>query len=319
MRENRVNSSSESRREFLKRTALAVGGATLGMSLPSLRFAGGQALAESEEEKKTEVVVVTSSEVIDKDKPLNTEALRRMMEKGITELAGKSDVAKAWQTFIKASDNVVLADAGTWLANPPEVVVEVMRGIKLASPKKMTLAHYSGLPKSWVDAVRGGLKEAEIPQEVMDNQIYRIPARFPTMPFTSLVMTPTLKSHRIAGVSGVVKHYATMCKEGPAPHHPNGMETAGSVIVPQFGYMSHLIIVDALRFGEETRGPQFFQKSLIFGTDPVAADVVALDIYLKNCKTSREIPPERHRQLADTRYHAGISDMSRIEVRRFEM
>ena len=68
------------------------------------------------------------------------------------------------------------------------------------------------------------------------------------------------------GVSGIIKHFVTMSKGGPSPHHANAMETAGSVIVPEFGYMKQLYIVDALRFGETTRGPQYYQKSLLFGT-----------------------------------------------------
>lgn len=277
----------------------------------------GPELLAAEQEKKALVVVVTCPDVIDRDKPLNAGALRRMMDRGITALAGKRDVAEAWKSFIKPSDEVALVDAGTWLYNVPEVLVEAMRGITMASPKsvKLTYCALDERNQQFLGQVRSGLRAAGISESVMDGSIYRMYSNFHKTRFTSLVMAPTLKRHSIAGVSGVVKHYATMSKEGPGPHHPNAMETCGSVIVPEFGHMKHLIIVDALRFGDMTRGPQYYQKSLVFGTDPVATDVIALELYLRNCKTYGDLPPDRHRILADTRYKAGISDRKRIEVR----
>jgi hypothetical protein len=265
---------------------------------------------------RAKVVVVTCPDVIDKDKPLNAPALRRMMDAGITALAGKRDVKEAWKSFIRPGDNVALADSGTWLNNVPEVVVETMRGITMASPKAVTLTYCAldEMKPEFLSQLRDGLKRQGISPGLMDGSVYTIKSNYHKRNYTSLVMTPTVKRHSIAGVGGVVKHYSTMSKDGPAPHHPNAMETAGSVIVPEFGHMSHLVIVDALRFGDLTKGPMFWQKSLIFGTDPVATDVIALEVYLRNCKPYENLPPERHRILADTRYHAGISDRARIDV-----
>ena len=292
------------RRNFLRGTAASVVAAGLPKAL----------LAEPAH--KTRVVIVTCPDVIDKDKPAVAGAVRHMMETGITRLAGKRDVAAAWKSFIKPGDNVAVADAGTWLLNVPEVLVEVMRGVTLAAPSATKLT-YCALDEAHTDfmgKLKDGLKEASVSPEVMDGSIYTIRSKYHQQQFNSLIMCPTLKSHSIAGVSGIIKHFATMSKGGPAPHHANAMETAGSVIVPEFGHMKQLYIVDALRFGETTRGPQYYQKSLIFGTDPVATDMIALEVFLRSCKTYGELPPDHHRTLADTRYSAGISDRSRIEV-----
>jgi len=302
-------SSKLSRREFLRRAAQVGSGAVLGRTLLD---APGEA-----QEPATKVVIVTCDEVMSDERSVNMDALRRMMERGITELAGKRDVKAAWQTFIRPSDQVALVDSGTWLLNVPQVVVEAARGIHLASPQGMKLT-YCALDErhpQWLQAVREGLRRATLPPEIMDGTVYTIPARFHTQPFTLIVMTPTLKSHTIAGVSGVVKHYATMSKVHVQNYHPNAMETAGAALANEFRHVRHLIIVDALRFGYTTKGPQFYQKSLIFGTDPVATDVVALEVFLRNCRTYGDIPPDRHRILADTRYKAGISDRRRIEVK----
>jgi hypothetical protein len=226
MGHNRSVKSSDSmlsRREFIKRSAVAAGYATLGGS--ELLKSGFVAM----EDEKTRVVVVTCPEVMAPDKPVDLAALRRMVERGVTELAGKQEVLEAWKTFITPSDAVVLNDAGNWLANVPEVVLEVMNGIIGASPKSAKLAYFSRQSRGWIKSIKAGLAERGIPEDVMDSDLCQ---RIPLEPFTVLVMTPTLKSHTIAGVSGVVKHFATLCKEGPAPHHPDAMRTAGSVIVP---------------------------------------------------------------------------------------
>lgn len=297
------------RRDLLKETAVAAGVLAAGASAPEL-------LAQKQA-AKTRVVIVTCPDAIEPNRPANAAAVRKMVEKGITTLSGKRDVRDAWRTYVRPTDSVALADSGTWLLNVPEVLAEVMRGITLAQPKaaKLTYCSWDEREARWLTQARDALKAVGVPQNVMDGSIYTIPSSFHKQPFTTLVMTPTLKRHSIAGVSGVVKHFATMSKGGPAPHHPNAMETAGSVIVPEFGHLRHLIIVDALRWGDNTRGPQFYQKSLILGTDPVAVDTVALDLYLKNCTTHGNLPPDRHRILADTRYKAGTSNRARMEVK----
>ncbi|HEY3284862.1 MAG TPA: twin-arginine translocation signal domain-containing protein [Armatimonadota bacterium] len=298
-----------SRRDFLKDAALAAGALALGP----------QALA-ADQVAKTRVVVVTCPDVLAKDGPVNAGALRKMMDAGISALFGKRDVKEAWKTYIKPTDTVALADSGTWLLNVPEVLTEIMRGVSLAGPKSATLT-YCAMDETHTDylgKIRDGLKTLEFAPSVMDGSVYTIRSQYHTKNYSSLIVAPTIKSHPIAGVSGVVKHLSTMSKGGPAPHHPNAMESAGAVIVPEFGKMKQLYVVDGLRWGPPA-GPHYYQKSLIFSTDPVAADVVALDLFLKNCKTHGEIPPDRHRVLADTKYKAGTSDKSKMDIRQIRV
>jgi len=200
----------------------------------------------------------------------------------------------------------------------PEVLLGVMSAAAQASPKTLKLACYSRRPQEqdWVKTIKAGLKELGIPASAMDTSLI---SRISTEPFTVLIMVPTLKSHEVAGVSGVIKHFATISKEGPQGHHPNAMKTAGSVIVPQFGHLRKLIIVDALRFYRTLEGEHYFQKSLIFGTDPVATDTIALDLFLKHCIALSKIPPRLHIEAADKEYKAGTCDRAKIEVRTVEL
>jgi hypothetical protein len=127
------------------------------------------------------------------------------------------------------------------------------------------------------------------------------------------------------GVAGVIKHFATLAKRGPAAYHPDGMVTAGSVIEEDFAGKHRLVIVDALRFAvtqRPHRPPEalHYQKSLLLSTDPVAADAVALDLFLKaGCKPFGDVPPRLHLEAADRDYHAGVSDLAKIEVRQIKV
>ncbi|MBI2301858.1 MAG: DUF362 domain-containing protein [Armatimonadetes bacterium] len=290
------------RRDFLRGVAVAGAG-----------LLGRRVLAD---DPRAKVVIVTCADSIKENDQADSGAVRRMMEKGICALAGVSDVEGAWKRFIRPGDRVALVDSGTWLNNVPEVVVEAMRGIRLASPQTASLTYcfHDDKKPDWMAQLRSGLQAASLPGEVLRGGVYTIPGKFHEQDFTTIVMTPTLKSHSICGVSGVIKHYATMSKQHVSVFHPNAMETCGMALGEEFNQHRHLVIVDALRFGKMTAGPQFYQKSLIFGTDPVATDVVALEVFLKNCTTGNQLPPDRHRTLAGTQYHAGISDRARIDL-----
>lgn len=290
-----------SRRSFLTQAASA---AAASIALP--------ALAQS----RTKVVVVTCADAIKENDAANVGAVRRMVDKGITTLAGKSDVQAAWKSFVRSGDNVALVDSGTWLLNVPAVPAEVARGLRLASPKGITFAYCKLAERktAYMDSLRSELTRCGVPRETMRGDIYTIPCTFHQQGYDLIVMTPTLKNHSIAGVSGVVKHYATMSKTHVRNFHANGMETAGQVLGQEFNKHRHLVIVDGLRWGAMQSGPAYYQKALLFGTDPVAVDMVALQMFLEHLETGKAIPPDRHRILADTRYGAGISDLKRIDI-----
>ena len=293
------------RRETSRRTFLAqTSAAAAALAMPA--FAAS----------RTKVVVVTCNDSIKPNDAADSGAIRKMMDKGITALAGKSDVQAAWKSFVKPGDNVALVDSGTWLLNVPAVPAEVARGLKMASPKGMTFAYcrLAERKSDYMASLRSELGRVNVPKEIMRGDIYTIPCHFHEHDFDLIVMTPTLKNHSIAGVSGVVKHYATISKNHVKNYHANGMETAGKVLGTEYHNHRHLVIVDALRWGAMQSGPAYYQKALLFGTDPVAVDMVALQMFLEHLETGKNIPPDHHRKLADTKYGAGISDLSRIDV-----
>ena len=115
-------------------------------------------------------------------------------------------------------------------------------------------------------------------------------------------------------MSGAVKHYATLTAGKIADYHPNGMENAGRVLADEFGKHRHLTIIDGLRWGNGRKGPSTYRRCLVFSTDPVAADAVALKLFLETDKPQTNVPPQRHIERAETEFKAGIADLARIDI-----
>lgn len=308
------------RREFVSRSALAA--AT--MALP---FGAESALAG--EGPKAKVVVVTTKAAIGPGSPPPLPLLEKMVEKGVTTLSGKSDPLQAWQTFVRPNDRVCLPTAGGQLENVPEVNIAVYRALAKLGVAKMTVGTHR-MSAAWREKVTAAMKD-RMP-EMITNRLFGIAH----LPMEALVVTSTVKHHDIAGISGTLKLYACFSKLGPWNYHGDsprqtpqwdgvmggGMGACGWVPANDFKAQRKLHIVDMIRVGTSSRGwtayPEgwSYAKTLVFSTDPVAADRVAFDLYLKYGAPSGRIDPFYHVTRADTEYHAGVSDLDRIDVRR---
>ncbi|MCC7491248.1 MAG: DUF362 domain-containing protein [Fimbriimonadaceae bacterium] len=265
---------------------------------------------------RAKVVVVRCPRAIDEQDSADAGAVQAMLERGVTALAGASTAAAAWPALVRSTDRVALVDAGTWLYNVPAVYAAVAAGLLAAKPARLSLAvcRLTNNNAAYMALLRAALEARQVPLELLDTGLYTLPCKFGDAGFTLLAAVPTLKAHPIAGVSGAVKHYATLTAGRIADYHPNGMETCGEVLAKEFGGHRHLTIIDGLRWGNARKGPSFYRKVLLLSTDPVAADAVALKLFLENGAPLNNIPPERHIQLADTKYQAGCADLDRIEV-----
>jgi len=328
--ERKLGRGTLARREFLRRSLLTAAGSVLAGEL------GGWLREKAEAvEVQSRVVVVTADAVIREGQPERAQAaiVERMLERGLCELTGKSDPQAAWRTFFRPSDAVATCDAGFHLQNVPELTVAVLKGLAFAGVAKLKLGSqyvswYNRFPRRcepWVRAVKEGLKAANISDQVIGPALYQIPARFAVEPFDALLVVCTLKPHYLCGVSGVVKHFCTLGKRGPREYHGNAMVTAGSVLTTDFSRHRKLVVVDALRFAKTAKPHRpaeeyVYPKALILSPDPVAADTVALDMFQQSgCRPHGAIPPRVHIEAADKRYHAGVSDLARIEIRRVRM
>jgi Domain of unknown function (DUF362) len=252
-----------------------------------------------------------------------------MIEKGVTTLAGKSDPLQAWTSFVRPADRVCLPTSGGQLENVPEVNIAVYKALARLGVAKMTIGTHR-MSKAWRDSVTEAMKE-QMP-ELISNRLFGIA----NLPMEALVVTPTVKHHDIAGISGTTKLYACFSKLGPWNYHSEtprndprwdgvaggGMGACGWVPANDFKDVRKLHIVDMVRVGGTSRGftafPEgwIYTKSLVFSTDPIAADRVAFDIYLKVAHASGRLDPLYHLERAESEYKAGVADLARIEIRR---
>jgi len=282
----------------------------------ALAAAGLLARRAEAQAARSKVIVVTCPTAITEADVADSAAVKAMIDKGICALAGRDKVDEAWSALVKTDDKVALVDAGTWLMNVPAVFAEIARGIQSAKPAKLALAvcKMTNNNGDYMGKLKEALTAAGVSPDLIDPSLYALPCKFGGDAFTLMATLPTVKAHPIAGVSGAVKHYATLTAGRIAEYHPNGMESAGKVLAEEFGKHRHLTVIDGLRWGNGRRGPSFYRKCLLFSTDPVAADAVALKLFLENGQPLNNIPPERHIQLAETTYKAGIADLARIDI-----
>jgi hypothetical protein len=308
------------RRELVGRAAITAG----ALALP-----GACQMAGAAEGPKTMVVVVSTRANIGPGSAPPLPLIEKMVEKGVTTLAGKSDPMQAWTTFIRPTDHVCLPTAGGQMENVPEVNIAVYRALARLGVNKMTVGTHRP-SAAWQKQVTSAMSD-RMPEMITD-KLFGIA----NLPMDSLIVTPTIKHHDIAGISGTLKLYACFSKLGPWNYHGEephqsahwdgamggGMGACGWVPANDFKAQRKLHILDLIRIGTTSRSwvayPDgwVYTKSLIFSTDPVAADTVAFDLYLKHGKPSGRIDPFYHVTRADSEYHAGISDMKRIDVRR---
>jgi hypothetical protein len=277
------------RRDLLKGAAYTTIGAAMGLG--PLR-----AIAETAGKPVTTVVIVKSKDVLDKDGNLNKALLEKMLDTGMSKLSGKKSVADAWKAYFKPEDSV---------------------GVKMS--KQMTVTH-----TELTDAITQRLRSIGVTKsEVWDRD-----AKKPEG-FTALVCVPGLKTHWLSGIGAAIKNYAGCHPKASQFHADSCANLAEMWEYPTLKGKTKLVIIDALRIlynGGPQIDPRYLwdYKGLILGTDPVAVDAVCLDIIQKKRNATQPpnwiiSPPPKHIEVADTKYHLGTSDLSKIKIVELEV
>lgn len=277
------------RRDLLRGAAYTTIGAAMGLG--PLR-----SIADAASKPTAMVVIVKSKGVLDKDGNLNKALLEKMLDAGMCRLAGKKTVADAWRVYFKPHDSV---------------------GVKMS--KQMTVTH-----TELTDAITRRLASIGVTKsEVWDRD-----AKKPEG-FTALINTPGLKTHWLSGIAAAIKNYAG-CHPNPSRYHGDSCADLAEMWEhPALKGKTRLVVIDALKVlynGGPQIDPRYLwdYKGLIFGTDPVAVDAVCLDIIQKKRNAVQPpnwiiSPPPKHIEVADKKYHLGVSDLSKIKIVELEV
>jgi hypothetical protein len=287
-------SNTITRRDFLR--GAAYGSLGLAMGVEGLARAG-QGSAFAAEKPLAEVVLVRNEAAVDAGHQVNSVVVAEMLDTAMKTFSGENEIAKAWQRYFRPQDNVgIKYTRCSWQRiHVNQAVLDAITDPLIAS----------GVPRSRVVANDFGL---------------------PVKDCTALINVPTVKVHTLAGIAVSIKNYINFTGNRSSYHFDGSAKLGETWLLPDVKGKTRLIVVDMLRpyFGP---GPQinplhqWDYKGILVGTDPVAIDTVCLSI----CQKKRNLfkgeewlisPPPRSLAAADSVYHLGTSDPTKIKLTR---
>ncbi|MFO0839233.1 MAG: DUF362 domain-containing protein [Phycisphaerae bacterium] len=280
-----------SRRELLRRGAVAAGALCLprAMAQHSPRPSRGPArLADLpwwlDKPEDSRVVEVRSQRVA-RGSVIDQRILARMVETGLTAFTGQQTASDAWRTILGSARKIVLKfnDVGSEVIQTNTPVADaLLTSLKRAEydPALITLVETGSSTgrefgvKSpiggWGAAISVGSE-----QEQLAAYLYNCDA---------VINVPVIKTHQIAGMSCCMKNLSHALIRRPAMYHGGGCAPAVGQIVGNKEISSRLClnVVNALRIvirnGPEAREADLVEfGGLLFGYDPAALDISALD------------------------------------------
>jgi uncharacterized protein (DUF362 family) len=266
------------------------------------------------------VVVVRAKKTLTQGYDADRGALRAMLSAGLAVLAGTSDGVTALRRYLRAGQTVGLKVnglAGRNAATHVELVEELsllLQQMDIGGHQQIAFDRFaSDLTASGFklnqrgDGYRcvgnDGLGYEDEPT-VMPSSASRL-ARVLTERVDVVVNLPVLKQHMLSGMSGALKN------QFGCIHNPNKMHldkcdpyVAEVNALPAIRDKQRLIVMDALRPVVD-KGPSYqpgmgeVANALLFAVDPVAVDVVGLEM-LEDLRRRRGLPPLDKIDLAPT-------------------
>jgi hypothetical protein len=281
------------RRELLKRSAMMAAGSAIMLNRPATLWASADTKASSK------VVLIRNKDLFDGNNNLDAKVCELMLNEAVCKLTGKQVPEEAWKTIIKPSD-IVGIKTNAWNGLPTP---EIMNNILKESVIKV------GVPEDKVSVDDRGVKK---------NPVFQTS--------TALINIRPMRTHAWSGVGTLLKNYI-MFAEKPSDYHEDSCSALGSLQeLPMVKGKTrlHVLVMFTPQFhhiAPSTFTEEYSWKynGLLVGFDPVAVDTTGLKIieakrrdYFKEDKPLN--PPAKHIAIADTRYHLGTSDPSKIEL-----
>jgi hypothetical protein len=285
------NRATISRRQFIKSaSAAAIGGSIL------LR---GQETQTPAKAGKSRVVLIRDENVLDENGVPKPGVIQEMLDQGITALTGKGDAVGAWKTIIRPDDIVgIKNNRWSYLRTTPQVEAALKKRIMDAGVTESAIA---------VDDLG-----------VLRNPIFQ--------KSTALINARPMRSHHWAGVGSLIKNYIMFVPE-PIAYHPDSCADLASIwekpVVKGKTRLNVLVMLTPQfhSVGPHNFNPKYVWKyyGLMLGFDPVAVDATGLRIIeairREFFAEDRPLnPPAKHIFVADTKYHLGVSDPTKIEL-----
>lgn len=323
---NDENATDLSRRDFLKRTALTAGAASI-LARGSAEVSG----QEPQNENLTTVVRV-KSEYVFETRGVHEGVLRDLLESVLRRITGAEDVVSAWGKIVEPGQRLALkfnhsGANGLGISDPmlrvlvrtlvaaghrpgDLVAIEVSPALRRETE---TLAPRPGWSKETYDFGSG--------QDQLAAWLANV---------DGIINVPFLKHHNIAGMTCCLKNLSHALVKHPAQFHGQGCSPyIGDIVaLPEIRKKLRVHLVNGVRVvfdgGPEAREDLIWNGNLLLGGfDPVAVDVVGLQI-LDRVRRGLNLPPiavsgpPAYLSAAENQ-GLGTARLNRIEVKKIKL
>jgi hypothetical protein len=278
------------RRDFIRGTA----GIALAASLSPGIWKGAAQAAEM-----STVILIRHREAVSAEGMIRGEIIQSMVDEALKTLLSEKETLPAWQKLFNPSDMVGIK-SNHWRDLP--------------TPKELEAAIRRRLMDAGVSEKNIGIDD----RGVRNNPIFQNS--------TALVNVRPVRTHHWAGIGSCIKNYIQFVPR-PSEYHDNACaELARIWNLPIVKGKTRLNILCALQPQFYGRGASFFDRryvwpyrGLLLGTDPVAVDAVGAHLLQRKriafFGEDRELDvPPTHINVADQKYHLGVSDLTRIQL-----
>ena len=288
---------------------------------------------------KPMVVVVSCKKVLTHGYDADLGALHAMVEAGLCRLSGRKDLPSALSAFLRPTDRVgykINGLAGRNAATHVELVdvlAAVARQTGIDPRKQIAFGRLaSDLSGSkFGHANRDAYHCMGNDEFGHEQELEQMPSSASRLALTltrrvdAVVNLPMLKQHMLAGMTGALKNNFG-CIHNPNKMHLSGCDPYVAEVnaIPVIREKQKLIVMDALR-PVVHGGPSYNAAmavpahTLLFATDPVAIDTVALGI-LEELRARRGLPSLAkidlfpHYLSTAAAMGLGVSETSRIDL-----
>jgi hypothetical protein len=273
-------------------------------------------------------VVRTTSNLVCSGHGIESTLVRDFLEEGLCALTATPNSTDAWHRLLRPDDVILVKcnqSARDTLGTTPPVVDELLRslvaaGFSLEQIMVLEAGDLTLLRKTRQPDYRWQGTAVDFGSSGSDTFLAALDQA------TAIINVPFLKTHVLATMTGCLKNLSHGLIRHPARFHANGCDPAIGQIVasPPIRSKLRLNVVNALRVIFD-RGPDARVQdihcagTMLFSTDPVAADSVGLGI-LNSVRSDRGLGPlfadgRSPRQLFTAhRLGLGQCDGSRIET-----
>lgn len=317
------------RREFIKDVSLAGLGLAVGPAL--LDIASRRASAQVGTSK---LVIAEHPDAV-KGVSVNPEVTRNMVDMGIMQFTGQSNVADAWASILPSfspNDMVTIKVncINQRLASHPEVVDAITAGLIAAGVKENNIIIWDRTNRELTDSkfklntgktgVRCfGTNEkgwGYDKQVRVTNKNLRLSKILTSS--DHIINVPLIKDHGMAEVTLSMKnHYGSVNQPGTLHGNRCDPYIADLNNIPEIRDKTRLIVLDGLMGiykGGPSGPPQFIYNSVILGQDPVALDYQGWKILeTERKKHGMNLPEPRHIKTA-AKLALGTNDPNNIDV-----